>query len=175
MPSSNPDGKNRIAKWYKKITSDVGTVLDIGPGKGKYSMLLRPMDCTPTVWHGLEIWAPYVQTYELDGLYDEVFIGDARHWCHWSYDLVIAGDVLEHMRELEARSLLGHIRTQAANLFVSVPLLHCDQGPYAGNPYETHVDHWSHQQMIEELSRGPGRLREVYEGPVLGAYWWSRT
>ena len=81
------------------------TVLDIGPGVGTYAKLLAGPDVSGLI--GLEIWEPYVQTYRLREYYDEIIIGDARLVDLPQADVVILGDVAEHMTEVEARGPLG--------------------------------------------------------------------
>ena len=73
------------------------TVLDVGPGQGTYADLLR--SCTPgALWSCVEIFAPYVQMFGLHSKYDTIYVADIRGFA-WPgrFDVVILGDVLEHM------------------------------------------------------------------------------
>jgi hypothetical protein len=45
-----------------------------------------------------------------------------------------------------------------------------DQGDVNGNPFERHVDHWSYQDMREQLMPG---VVKTWCGDVLGYFWWS--
>ena len=172
MPYSDAEGKGTAAAWYREIQP--GTVIDVGAGSGTYAQALREAPWAGR-WTAVEAWEPYVTRFALHGLYDAVVVADARRLVGPFYraDLVIAGDVLEHMPRADAVRLLGKVRAHAGNLIVSVPVLHLDQGAVYGNPYETHVDHWTADQMRAELGRS-GRVVEEAVGDVLGCFWWTR-
>lgn len=170
MPFSDGQGKDVALDWYRRIAPS--TVVDIGAGSGTYAKLMRE-DGDSAQWIAYEAWEPYVNEYSLTGLYDDVLIVDARHaqWTLFQADLVIAGDVLEHMTHDEARSLIRRIKFAARNLIVSIPVLHLDQGAVFGNPFERHIDHWTADAMLDEL--GPG-VRARWVGNVLAYFWWQR-
>ncbi|WP_329520510.1 methyltransferase domain-containing protein [Spirillospora sp. NBC_01491] len=171
MPTSDSEGKD----WARSVIERIApaTVVDIGPGEGTYAQLAR--EATPGArWIAVEAWGPYVPAHGLWDLYDWVIVGDVRHVDPYSIvrqpDLVIVGDVLEHMAQAEARGVLARLRDWAHHILVSVPLAHHDQGEVAGNWFEIHREHWTGAQMRREL--GPG-LAEAHEGSVLGYYLWS--
>ncbi len=171
MPTSDGQGKDVARSWYERIKPE--TVVDIGVGEGTYAKLMRPSH--QGQWTGVEAWAPYVEQFGLAGLYDVVVIADVRRlpWTALRADLIIAGDVLEHMMQEQATRVLKMARTASPNLIVSVPVLHLDQGAVGGNPFECHVEHWTAAQMREELGRW-GSIVESWVGDVLAYFWWSR-
>ena len=93
---------------FDKLSADLiarlapASLLDIGPGQGKYGKLARSLvpACHTSA---VEISATYVQSYGLDAIYDEVIIGDGAGlvadpaWRNRTYDLVVIGDCIEHM------------------------------------------------------------------------------
>lgn len=171
MPTSDTEGK----EWARGVIAGLApqTVVDVGPGEGTYARLAR--EVTPGCrWIGVEAWGPYVTEYGLFDAYDWVIVADVRHLDPYTVvrqpDLVILGDVLEHMTQLEARGVLARMRDWARHVLVSVPLAHHDQDAVAGNWYEIHREHWTAEQMRREL--GPG-LEDCWEGDVLGYYLWS--
>lgn len=185
MPFSDAEGKNVAADWYRQVEPD--TVIDIGAGCGTYAKLMRE---TPdrvmaglgaTVvrhlwrdhWTAIEAWEPYVAHFGLRELYNAVRIADARDLdlSDLEADLIVAGDVLEHMTRADARALIARMKTAAANLIVSIPVLHLDQGDVFGNPYERHIDHWTADAMRNELGDG---VRAEWVGQVLAYFWWQR-
>lgn len=113
-------------------------ILDVGAGWGKYRDLLPEyrMDAC-------EIWQPYVDENNLTARYDNVYNVDV---CELSltrgglprYDLVILGDVLEHIPRPRAVELINDLCTVTADVLVVVPYLY-PQGEEEGNPYEEHV------------------------------------
>lgn len=172
MPYSDTQGKDAALDWYRQIRPT--TVVDVGVGAGTYAKLMRGVE-VPARWKAIEAWEPYIAQFGLTGLYDEVTIADARHlpWTAYRADLVIAGDVLEHMTRDDAKALLSRIRQGAANLIVSIPVLHLPQGAVGGNPYERHIDHWTAGSMRNELD-AYGTVRAEWIGTVLAYFWWSR-
>src|SRR5690554_1542992 len=108
MPTSDRENKHLIRQWYRDINPDV--VVDIGPGEGTYARLLRGSAKKSARWYGVEAWGPYVEDFKLRELYHRVIISDVRHTAletvHPNPDLVIAGDVLEHMAKEEAQNVL---------------------------------------------------------------------
>jgi 2-polyprenyl-3-methyl-5-hydroxy-6-metoxy-1,4-benzoquinol methylase len=186
MPYSDVQGKDATFDWYCRIAPQ--TVVDIGAGSGTYARLMRGSKCAVPVWvdgiarqvqrdhwTAIEAWEPYVDEYGLGELYDTLIIADVRHlnWLTFQADLVIAGDVLEHMAREDAKTVLRRIRQGAANLIVSIPVLHLPQGAVNGNPYERHLDHWTAAGMRAELEQY-GVVREQWIGDVLAYFWWSR-
>jgi hypothetical protein len=115
------------------------TVLDVGAGEGKYRLLLPEFKYVDAV----EIWEPVVTGYALHELYRTVFTGDihthvdefAREGAR--YDLVIMGDVLEHLTVRRAQDVMFTMRSIAQEIFVIVPYSYV-QGEEHGNPYQVH-------------------------------------
>lgn len=184
MPTSDSQGKEVALDWYRQIAPR--TVIDIGAGCGTYAHLMRDApdhivngegqtvrNVWPDQWTAIEAWEPYVHDYSLCALYDRVLICDARRltWRDYQADLVIAGDVLEHMARADAQRLIKRLKYAAANLIISVPVLHLPQDDVNGNPYERHIDHWTAQAMADDLGAG---IRDSWVGSVLGYWWWSR-
>lgn len=173
MPYSAAEGKDAALAWYEQIRPR--SVIDIGAGCGTYALAVRALSAWKGRWTAVEAWEPYVAHYGLHDLYDGVVVADARRLVapFFRVDLVIAGDVLEHMPRADAVRLLGKVRAHAAHLIVSVPVLHLDQDAVYGNPYERHIDHWTAAAMRAELERH-GTIRGEWVGDVLAYWWWSR-
>lgn len=169
MPYSDGQGKDTALAWYLQVLP--ATVVDVGAGAGTYARLMRPQH--PGRWTAVEAWEPYASRFDLVDHYDEIRITDARDLGPEAFavDLVIAGDVLEHMTHDEARKLLATIQAAAANLIVSIPVLHLDQDAVYGNPFERHIDHWTYEQMLTELGDGVARN---WRGNVLAYFWWRK-
>ncbi|MFF9631747.1 methyltransferase domain-containing protein [Streptomyces fradiae] len=178
MPTSLDEGKDWSLKHFERVKPD--TVCDIGPGEGTYAKLLRPMH-QGIWWTAIEIHKPYIAKYKLKTtktrrMYDEIHVEDARrsagHLFH--RDLVICGDVLEHMPREDAVELLRRIEAAGAwNILISVPIVDAPQGEVDGNPHEAHVHHWDAGDMDQVLAQLGGRTG-TYRGHTLGVWWWSR-
>jgi len=171
MPTSDPENKtwalDRILEIQPKM------VVDIGPGEGTYSDLARKHTPDAT-WKAIEAWGPYVTKYGLWQKYDHVVVSDIRHTdlhsVTFAPDLVIIGDVLEHMEKVEARTVLRLLQAWADHVLVSFPVAHHDQAPFEGNWFEIHRDHWSFDEMKRALGGG---IVDSVKGKVLGYFLWS--
>ncbi|MFE7461684.1 hypothetical protein ACWFMI_23450 [Nocardiopsis terrae] len=170
MPTSDPELKDWALEHYRRLRPQV--VADIGAGEGTYASLMRPHHRAQ--WYAIEAWGPYVTDYGLRELYDRVIISDVRHvdlhTVHYGPDLVIAGDVLEHMAHEEACVVVAKLKAWADHLLVSIPVVHHPQGSFAGNWFDAHQDHWHHRDMLDLL--GPGVVDSV-QGRVLAYFLWS--
>lgn len=178
MPTSDAEGKDWSLTRFTRHQPN--TVTDIGPGEGTYARLFRP-EHRGIWWTAIEIHKPYVAKYKLKStktrtMYDEIHVEDAResapHLFH--RDLVIAGDVLEHMPRQDAVDLLHRIHNAGAwNILVSIPIVDSQQGEVDGNPHEAHLHQWDQDDMDQVLADLGGTL-EAYYGDTLGVWWWSR-
>lgn len=163
MPHSVRENDELVRGFVK--TQHIVTVLDVGAGSGTYAHLLKPLGCT---LDAVEIWQPYLNEYHLDRLYRDVFVEDVRTMAHssdWnhSYDLIIFGDVLEHMTEAEALSVWAWAHHVAKWGLISVPIVHWPQEG-TENPHEAHVqDHIHADDLIREF------------GPFTGLELFSQT
>jgi SAM-dependent methyltransferase len=138
--------------WASTVISKLQpkSVLDIGPGEGIYGKIVRKYSPATKKLVGVEIWAPYVEQFKLREFYDEVWVCDARIYPDFKYDLVIIGDVLEHMTKEEAISLWNKVSKQAKYALISIPIIDFHQGITNNNPYEIHVkEDWTSKEVLE--------------------------
>lgn len=176
MPTSDREGKG----WALDTILHINplTVVDVGAGEGTYYDLAA-YKLPFAHWTAIEVWGPYVNDYGLGQLYDDVIVADARYVVSDVYDadLVIMGDVLEHMPRASARALIHRVQMTAGNLLVSVPVLHLAQGAVNNNPYERHdaSQDWTADRMRAVLTAGHGRVVEEHIGDVLAYFWWAAS
>lgn len=169
MPTSDHENKDTVARWYKQLKPR--SVLDIGAGEGTYSQLID--DKLGARWTALEAWSPYLEQYSLRQQYDDVIVADARYvdYSLIKPELVIAGDVLEHMEKADAKRCIDRFKQHASHIIISIPLLHLHQDAFEGNWFEIHKDHWDYDEMCGYLGEG---LRDSVAGPTLGYFLWSK-
>ena len=134
MPHSYSFYKDDVKNWIIENVPKHKRILDVGPGVGTYSTMLRT--------HGyridaVEIFAPYIKKYDLISKYDNVFIGDICKFDFKDYDFIILGDVLEHLHKEDAIELHERLLQQEKDFLYAVPWL-MEQGEHEGNIYETH-------------------------------------
>ncbi|MEU1043964.1 class I SAM-dependent methyltransferase [Streptomyces sp. NPDC005897] len=178
MPTSDAEGKDWSLGWFRYHLPN--TVTDVGPGEGTYAKLFRPVHAG-IWWTAVEIFKPYVRKYGLKStktrrMYDEIHVEDVRESADHLFhrDLVLYGDVLEHLPREDAVALLE--RTVAAgawNILVSVPIVESVQGEVDGNPHEAHLHQWDADDMDAVMAGLDGRV-ETFRGGTLGVWWWNR-
>lgn len=114
------------------------SILDVGAGAGKYRDLLYDYPNMDAV----EVWKAYIAEYKLNERYRCVYSEDITkvkrmldHTCDLQeHDLVIFGDVLEHLTVEEAQKVLAECK---GVVIVAVPYLY-KQEEINGNPFEEH-------------------------------------
>lgn len=168
MPYSDPEDRDWAAKHITAAAPRL--IYDIGPGVGTYADLLKP-SLPNTVFHGVEIWEPYIEQFDLLSKYDAISIADVREF---EFPLgneytVIMGDVLEHMPECDGREVIARMKDDAQHILLSVPIRHCEQGSVFGNPHEAHVRHWNYDELTDLMGNCPS-----IKGRTLARFWWSR-
>jgi hypothetical protein len=135
MPNSYIVYKPHIKQFFQNKIHKNSKILDVGPGVGTYSKLLKEigydMDC-------IEIFKPYIEKYNLSEKYNTVYEGNIIGFDISKYHLIILGDVLEHVDTNEAQSLIKEITEKNKKCLVAVPYL-MEQGEHEGNIHETHL------------------------------------
>lgn len=167
MPQSSSEGKTWIHDHVVALAGDGPlTVVDVGPGVGTYAKLLRGPAVDRVI--GIEVYAPYVDTYRLHEYYDEIVVGDVREVPLPACDVVVLGDVIEHMGEDDALAVWDKAAGAARRaVYLSIPIVHYPQGEIEGNPHEVHVvDDWDHDRV---LARFPG-IGACELGAEVGVY-----
>lgn len=164
MPNSYTYFKTDIREWFKNNVSTSDRILDVGPGQGTYSILLRDLGYQ---MDAVEVWAPYVEQFNLRAKYDNVYTVDIRDFDLQAYDFIILGDVLEHLPVEDAEELLTTIDVLGIGCMVAIPYMMPQDGAEYGNDYETH-----HQPDLTPdimLKRYPN-LKPLYTNQWYGYY-----
>jgi len=146
MPHSWVGFKSRVQDWIKSNVSTDKRILDVGPGAGTYADLLSEYSYQ---MDAVEIFAPYIQKFNLREKYDNVYVGDIRTFNISDYDFTILGDVLEHLNKQDAIALIDNIKKQGKECLVAVPYK-MEQGEWEGNIHETHLQTDLTHEMIGE-------------------------
>lgn len=165
MPTSSREGKRWIGP---RIVDELpGTVLDVGPGEGTYANIITFFGMRPqAVLIGMEVHQPYVEQYELEKLYDKIILADARTAPFPPVDVVILGDVIEHMSADDAQAVWVKSRQAARKaVFASIPLGVHPQGAVNGNEHERHLTSWTNDS-VHDL----GGVVSSWVGVEIGCY-----
>lgn len=160
--ASTDKGKLEIVQWIHNHVPRGSTCLDVGACDGKWADLLRN-------WlrlDGVEIYAPNIWRNNLTDKYRMVFGDDIEEYKYNWYDLIIFGDVIEHMDVEKAQRVLEYAKSRCHDMIIGVPYKY-QQGALYGNPYEVHIQ----DDLTEEIfcSRYPGyeKIWACYDY----AYW----
>ena len=162
MPGSYPDGKEEIKNFIINNFSNETKILDVGPGRGIYGSLLKEkfiVDC-------VEIFPRYITDYNLKEIYNKIYISDILNFDYSDYDLIIMGDVLEHINLQSAQKLINDICEKNIKVIVAVPYNY-EQGEWEGNIYETHLQP---DLTTENMKVRYSNLEIIYNYPHYGYY-----
>lgn len=137
------------------------TILDVGAGWGKYRFLLSDY---PNM-DACEVWQPYIEAEKLEELYSRVFAVDICDLHDVFYDVIIMGDVLEHIGRERAIPLIEKLKSSCRQLYVVVPYKY-HQGEVHGNKYEIHLQ----DDLTDELVRELYGLKLLAKDDIKGVY-----
>ena len=139
-------GKPETCAWIREHFTPNSTVLDVGACEGLWRNLLHEYPLMDAV----EAFEPNART--LRG-YNRVFCEDIRNFKYDWYDLIIFGDVLEHLSVGDAQAVLEYAKPRCRDMVIAVPFEY-EQGAIYGNPYEVHVQDDLTPELFDE--RYPG-------------------
>ena len=135
MPYSFNTFDDGVKKFVLSKLDTKAKILDVGAGAGKYGSMFYG------TFHidAIEIFTPNIEKFNLKFIYNKVMPCNVTtyNFKKGEYDLVILGDVLEHLTVPEAQTVLWRIRESGAACLVLVPYQY-PQGPFDGNDHEDH-------------------------------------
>lgn len=158
MPSSHHYQLTPIVDLIMSLNPQ--SILDVGAGFGKFGVLCREY---LELWDGryqytfkrkidcVEAFGEYITPLH-KFIYDKIYVADIAkliNELHYTYDLVLLIDVLEHFEKQQGTDLLNKLLDKNKGVLVSTPKEFFAQGPGFGNDYEIHKSHWSTQELEE--------------------------
>lgn len=162
MPFSKMHFDSAIETFLTRLQPK--NVLDIGAGAGKYATLLRRA-CPGAFVTAVELDTEYIERFKLAEKYDEVRRVNAEQLLtevDTDYDLVIFGDVIEHLRKSVGVDLLNFFVYRSKRILVVFPL-RARQGSVDGRSQEAHISIWGPEDFrtFEHSYDEVGRLAMV--------------
>lgn len=162
MASYN-EGKKDVVIWICDHVPEGGTILDVGACDGRWADFIHLIDQDLAV-DGVEIFAQNVWAWRLWERYRSITIGDIEDLHYEHYDIVIFGDVLEHMSVEKAQRVLAYAAEHCDDYVIGIPFEYPQEAIY-GNQYEAHIQDDLTPEIFDE--RYPGhellvRAREDY-------------
>lgn len=125
-------------------------VLDVGAGSGFWGKWIkRRLPAARVV--AIEVWRPYIKNNHLKQVYDEVWEGDLRSFPFYRerWDMVIFGDVIEHLQKPEAFAVLEKAAGHSQHLLINTPIGHMKQGALDGNMHEVHLSGFTPAELLD--------------------------
>jgi hypothetical protein len=160
MPSSTWHNIEMFVEIIRELRP--ASFLDVGVGNGKWGFLVREYT---DVWdghflraqwnckiEGVEIYEPYiVENTHQRAIYNQIHIGDVTSIVDTlgSFDVIYAGDVLEHIEKEASVKLVRRLSAMANMALVcSIPLGDEWLGKRGyDNSHEDHVSSWDVQEL----------------------------
>ena len=154
---------NHISEIIKR--HNIKQILDVGAGGGTYYHLLgRNYD-----WTAVEIW--HDSAIYLSKFYNKVYEGSiVDFWYHNEYDLVIFGDVIEHLEVKDAQECIARAKNYAKAILIALPY-NLSQGVLYGNEAEIHRQTKMTPEIFNE--RYPG-FKLILNYKIHAYYYWTK-
>lgn len=127
-------GKDEAVKWVREHLKRGDSCLDVGACDGKWQGMLGDW----LTMDAVEIFGPNISRHNLKEKYRAVYRVDIADYTYDWYDLIIFGDVIEHMPVERAQQVLKYAENRCRYMIVSVPFLYKQDGLY-GNKWEKHI------------------------------------
>ncbi len=142
-------GKSDLIDWIKNSFKEGDTCLDVGACDGKYANLLKDY----LVIDGVEVFKPYIERYQLDKKYNHIYNVDIVDFKYDWYDLIIFGDIIEHLDIKDAQKVIDYARSRCKDMIIAVPYKY-KQGIVDNNPHQAHIQDDLTRELFDE--RYPG-------------------
>jgi len=158
MPTSRGSHLSYLTQLILEIKPK--SILDVGVGFGSKGMLFREYtdiwdgnykkEEWKTIIDGIEIFPDYVSDLQ-KSIYNKIHIGNALAILPTlgNYDVIYAGDVLEHFNEKQGREFIELLKEHSPHVIITTPVKVSDQGSVFGNEYETHRSQWGKESFPE--------------------------
>ncbi len=134
MATSYEYFKEDIKRYIKARFKKDSKVLDVGAGEGTYYNLLGDYF---TDMDAVEVFEPNIINFELEKKYKKVYNTDIKEFKYDYYDLIIFGDIIEHLNIKDAKKVLKYAYNRCYEMIVAVPYEY-EQDEVDGNVYEIH-------------------------------------
>lgn len=143
--ASLDSGKSEVVAWIREHFP-TGEILDVGACDGKWRDYLPEY-----IMDAVEVWTPSAEA--IKDKYRTVFNENIVGLKYKRYDLIIFGDIIEHLSVKDAQTVLEYAKGKCKDMIVAVPFLY-PQGELYGNPYERHIQDDLTEEIFKERYKG---------------------
>jgi len=155
--------KEDIKKYLIDRFDLKSTILDVGAGEGTYYNLLG--DYFKNI-DAVEVFKPNIDNFRLNQKYRNVYWVNIKDFKYSKYDIIIFGDVIEHLDIKDAQKVLEYALKRCKEIIVAVPY-QLKQGIEEDNVYEIHKQDDLTPEIMQE--RYP-YLKLLYSNKEYGYY-----
>lgn len=153
-------GKPEVCEWIRNNFGPESTILDVGACDGLWRDLLPEYPNMDAV----EVFEGHIPG--LIPKYRNTFLTNITDFEYEHYDLIIFGDVIEHLEVSEAQDVLKYAKEHCIDMVIAVPFLY-PQGELYGNKYERHIQDDLTPEVFEERY---GAYELIYKTVVYAYY-----
>lgn len=163
MATSYATYKKEITDYLKNNFDRNVKILDVGAGEGTYLPFLQDYF---TNIEAVEVFKPNIDNFNLEQRYNRVYNINIIDFNYEFYDIIIFGDVIEHLEINDAQKVLKYAFNRCKEMIVAVPYL-STQGIEENNIYEIHKQDDLTDEIMKE--RYP-YLKNVFKNEKYGYY-----
>lgn len=163
MATSYSFYKQEIKEYLISKFDNKARILDVGSGEGTYYNLLS--DYFKEI-DGVEVFKPNIMNFNLKNKYHRIYNIDIKDFKYEKYDIIIFGDIIEHLEIKEAQEVLKYAYDRCKEMIVAVPY-ELEQGIEEDNIYEIHKQADLTPENMKE--RYP-MLKLLYKNELYGYY-----
>jgi hypothetical protein len=116
---------HEILKYLRDNFDSNIKILDVGAGDGKWAHVLNPYFKNIDA---VEVFSEYIRVHNLNEKYRTVYHTDIRNLNFDYYDVVIFGDVWEHLKKEDCQLLWSKNKSKIGELIIVVPFQHDQEG-----------------------------------------------
>ena len=171
MGTSNWQNISYCIELIRRINPN--TILDIGAGFGRWGILSREFleiwddgnysDNWKRKIDAVEVFGKYVKPYH-SYFYDNVYIENAIDFMSKhkeKYDLIICGDIIEHLDKKEGEKFIDDCLAQCKYLMINIPIgKKWKQEIINNNEYEVHKSVWYNFEFRKYPNRKIKKYRD---------------
>jgi len=161
-------GKAEIVNFVEQHFPDKSiSILDVGPGRGAYCKLLQGQGYQSI--DAVEIYLPYIEFFRLQRLYRRVVHANIINYRYDDYDLILFGDVVEHLAVPDAQLAIGYAKLHCKMVVVSVPYL----SPQTGCQLDGSGDHRQPDLTRETFLERYKDFSVLIDNEYRGVFYWQ--
>lgn len=155
--------KEEVKDYLQSKFDRKATILDVGAGQGTYYDLLHDYF---SIIDAVEVFRNNIRRYKLHTKYRKVYAMNIKDFIYRDYDIVIFGDIIEHLTVEDAKNVLKYAYNHCKEMIVAVPY-QLKQDEVDGNKYEKHIQDDLTDDIVKE--RYP-MLKLLYKNELYGYY-----